>query len=381
MPPTNDLAVYIHWPFCVSKCPYCDFNSHEAKAVDQSRWRDALLAELAHYHARTPNHRVTSVFFGGGTPSLMDPATTHDLIAAATRLWPAVPDVEITLEANPSTVEAGRFRDFRAAGVNRLSMGLQALNDDDLRFLGRPHTVAEALAALAIARKTFDRFSFDLIYARPGQTLDGWRAELTRALDYVGGHLSVYQLTIEDGTAFAPRHARGEFSLPDDDTLAALFDLTQEMLERAGLPAYEISNHARPSQECRHNLTYWQGGDYIGVGPGAHGRIGTLATRQHRAPDIWLERTAREGHATQEATELAPLERAEERVMTGLRLADGIDLAQFQALSGLEFADVVDRKGLAAMIEGGFITVDEARAAPTPAGRLLLNGVTRALLG
>lgn len=386
-----DLAVYIHWPFCVSKCPYCDFNSHEAKAVDHARWRDALLAELRHYHAQTSGHRVTSVFFGGGTPSLMDPATTHALIEAVTKLWPVADDVEITLEANPSTVEAGRFRDFRTAGINRLSMGLQALNDADLQFLGRPHTVAEALAALEIARKTFDRYSFDLIYARPNQTLDGWRAELTEALTLAAGHLSVYQLTIEEGTAFAPRFARGEFHLPDEDTLAAMFDLTQDVLAEAGLPAYEISNHARPGQECRHNLTYWQGGDYIGIGPGAHGRLSVIdadgrsgrgiATRQHRAPDIWLERVMANGHATQEALALTPSERAEERVMTGLRLTGGIDLARFRGLGGLDFTDVVDRDGLARMIDGGFVVMDEARVAATPQGRLLLNGVTRALLG
>lgn len=376
-----DLAVYLHWPFCVSKCPYCDFNSHEAKAIDQGRWRDALLAELAHYHAQTPNHRVTSIFFGGGTPSLMDPRTTQSLIDTIAKLWAVSADVEITLEANPSTVEAGRFSDFRSAGINRLSMGIQALNDVDLKFLGRPHTVAEALAALDIAQRNFNRYSFDLIYARPGQTVDLWEAELTQAVALAGDHLSVYQLTIEDGTPFAPRFARGEFHLPDEECAAQMFDLTQELLAHAGLPAYEISNHARAGQESRHNMTYWQGGDYIGIGPGAHGRIGALATRQHRAPDIWLERVGLHGHATQETRTLPPRERAEERVMTGLRLTEGINLAQFHQLSGLDFDAVVDPSGLAQMIEGGFLTRTPHRVAATPPGRLLLNGITRALLG
>ncbi|MGE5503644.1 MAG: radical SAM family heme chaperone HemW, partial [Actinomycetota bacterium] len=271
---TASLAVYIHWPFCLSKCPYCDFNSHVAAAIDQRRWRAALLAELEWFAALAPGRTVTSIFFGGGTPTLMDPDTAGALVDRVKALWATAPDLEVTLEANPSTVEAGRFRAFRAAGVGRLSLGIQALDDAALKLLGRRHDLAEALAALAVARQTFDRFSFDLIYARPGQTVAAWRDELARALDMAGDHLSLYQLTIEEGTAFAPVFARGDLVLPPEDEAAEMFEATQDMTAAAGLPAYEVSNHARPGQESRHNLTYWLGGDYAGVGPGAHGRLG-----------------------------------------------------------------------------------------------------------
>ncbi|HLO76499.1 MAG TPA: radical SAM family heme chaperone HemW, partial [Magnetospirillum sp.] len=294
------FGIYIHWPFCLSKCPYCDFNSHVAASIDQPRWRAALLAELEHFAQAKPGATVTSIFFGGGTPSLMEPATAGALIERVAALWPTAPGLEITMEANPSTVEAGRFRDFRAAGVGRLSLGVQALDDQSLKFLGRRHDAGEALAALGVAGRLFPRFSFDLIYARPGQSPAAWRAELARALSLAGDHLSMYQLTIEDGTAFAPAHARGDFELPSEDDQAAMFEITQELTAAAGLPAYEVSNHARPGGECRHNLTYWLGGDYVGVGPGAHGRLNGQALRQHRAPDIWLERVESHGHATQD---------------------------------------------------------------------------------
>ncbi len=374
------FGIYIHWPFCLSKCPYCDFNSHEAAAIDHQSWRNALLTELDWYAALAHGRTVTSVFFGGGTPSLMEPATVAALLERIAQHWTIAPAVEITLEANPSTVEAQRFLDFKAAGINRLSMGVQALDNQILSFLGRRHDVAESLTAIELARKTFDRYSFDLIYARPGQTVHSWRQELDRALELCGDHLSVYQLTIEDGTAFAPRYNRGEFALPDESVQIDLFTVTQEVLDHAGLPAYEISNHARPGQECHHNLTYWMGGDYLGIGPGAHGRLWNAATRQHRAPDVWLERVARQGHGTQERVDLSVRERAEEMVMTGLRLTRGLHRGLFKMVSGMELNAVIDGKGLAELVEGGFITADQTAIKATETGRLMLNAVTAKLL-
>ena len=375
------FGIYIHWPFCLSKCPYCDFNSHVADTIDQGRWRAALLRELEHFAALKPMTEVTSVFFGGGTPSLMDPGTAGALIERVAALWPVAPGLEITLEANPSTVEADRFRDFRAAGINRLSLGVQALDDDALRFLGRRHDAGEALRALDIAGTLFPRFSFDLIYARPGQTPAAWRAELDRALALAGDHLSMYQLTIEEGTAFAPAHARGEFQLPPEDEQAEMFEITRALTAQAGLPAYEVSNHARPGGECRHNLTYWLGGDYVGVGPGAHGRLNNAAFRQHRAPDIWLGRVEANGHATQESEALDPATRAEELVMMGLRLVDGIDADTFAAVAGQRLWDVLDARGLARMEEGGFVERTAHGLRATPAGLLVLNALTAELLG
>jgi oxygen-independent coproporphyrinogen-3 oxidase len=374
------FGIYIHWPFCLSKCPYCDFNSHAVQAIDQPRWRAALLVELAHFAGVASGGTVTSIFFGGGTPSLMDPETAGALIAAVKRHWPTAPDLEVTLEANPSTVEAARFRAFRAAGVNRLSLGVQALDDAALKFLGRHHTLAEALDALEVARHTFDRFSFDLICARPGQTVARWRDEMARALELAGGHLSLYQLTIEQGTAFAPAYARGDFALPSEDEAAALFEATQEMMEAAGLPAYEISNHARPGQESRHNLTYWRGGDYVGVGPGAHGRLGGVAFRQHRAPEAWLAGVETQGHATRLREPLDPAVRRQELVMMGLRLTAGIDAATFRAVGGAPLAEVLDPDGLSHMVDGGFVEWDGRVVRVTSKGRLLLNSVTAALI-
>ncbi|MEW5728316.1 MAG: radical SAM family heme chaperone HemW [Pseudomonadota bacterium] len=374
------FGIYIHWPFCLSKCPYCDFNSHVAGHIDQSSWRAALLDELAWFAGIAPGREVTSIFFGGGTPSLMAPATAGALIERIGALWPVAGDVEITLEANPTSVEAGRFKAFRAAGVNRLSLGVQALDDAALKFLGRRHDSAEALAALRLARETFPRFSFDLIYARPGQSLAAWRAELARALEMAGDHLSVYQLTIEEGTAFAPAHARGDFVLPDEDTAAAMFEATQVLCAEAGLPAYEVSNHARPGGECRHNLLYWRGGDYVGIGPGAHGRLGGEAFRQHRAPAVWMERVERDGHATQDREPLDPATRAEELVMMGLRLVDGIDAETFSAVAGRSLWQVVDADAVARLAEGGFITRSPAGLRATARGMLVLNAVTAGLL-
>ena len=369
------FGVYVHWPFCLSKCPYCDFNSHAVQAIDQKRWRAALLAELHHFAAETKSRRPTSIFFGGGTPSLMDPDTVGAVVAAVKGQWDCAPDLEVTLEANPTSVEAGRFAGFRDGGVNRLSLGLQALDDDALGFLGREHSAAEALAALRVAQATVSRVSFDLIYARPGQSLAAWRGELARALDLAGEHLSVYQLTIEEGTAFAPRHARGGFALPDDDLATALFETTQAMTAAAGLPAYEISNHARPGAECRHNLTYWRGGEWLGIGPGAHGRFGGEALAQHRSPGAWLAAVEALGHGTVSRDALDPVERAEERVMMGLRLSTGLDAA---ALA--EVAPVLDPAGLARLRDGGFVVADESGLRATASGRMVLNAVLAALL-
>ncbi|CAA7620959.1 radical SAM family heme chaperone HemW [Magnetospirillum sp. SS-4] len=369
------FGLYIHWPFCLSKCPYCDFNSHAAGVIDHARWRRALLAELDHFASETRGRRLDSVFFGGGTPSLMEPGTVAALMEAAGRHWSLAPDLEATLEANPTSVETGRFRAFREAGINRLSLGIQALDDESLRFLGRRHSGAEALAALAAARAVFPRVSFDLIYARPGQTRERWRDELALALALAGGHLSLYQLTVEDGTAFAPLHRAGAFALPGDDEAAALFELTQEMTALAGLPAYEISNHARPGAECRHNLIYWRGGDWVGIGPGAHGRLNGEATAQARSPSQWLAAVEAAGHATETREMLDADSLRQERLLMGLRLTEGIGPDR---LAGLE--PVLDAAGLKRMIDGGFVTRDAAGLRATARGRLVLNGVLAALV-
>ena len=382
------FGLYIHWPFCISKCPYCDFNSHVAERVDQGAWQTALRAELAHFAARTPGRRLTSIFFGGGTPSLMDPATTEVLIQDARRAWTPANDLEVTLEANPGTVDAERFAAFRAAGIDRLSMGVQALNDADLKFLGRKHGVEEARTAWRAASKIFERVSFDLIYARPGQTADAWKAELREALDEVDRcgitHLSLYQLTMEDGTPMAADHARGAFRLPDEDNAASLYEITQTLCEAAGFPAYEISNHAREGAACRHNLTYWRGGDYVGVGPGAHGRVTlngvTHATRQMKAPALWLKKVERDGAGTQEEEVLPADARAEELVMTALRTTEGIDKTRFARLSGREVAATVNQEALAMLVREGLMIETPDALQTTARGRLALNAVVRALL-
>ncbi|MCC6471390.1 MAG: coproporphyrinogen III oxidase [Alphaproteobacteria bacterium] len=373
------LAVYVHWPFCRSKCPYCDFNSHVREAVDQRRWRAALLRELDHWAERVPGRTVTSLFFGGGTPSLMEPETVAAVIARVGARWTMAADVEITLEANPTSVEAARFAALADAGVNRVSLGVQALDDAALRFLGRQHAAREALDAVALAHRHFARSSFDLIYARPGQTAAQWRAELAAALSHAGEHLSVYQLTIEPQTAFEGAYRRGAFALPDEDTAVALFEATQELMERAGRPLYEISNHARPGAECRHNLAYWRYADYVGIGPGAHGRprIGgaKFAARQHRAPEAWLERVERQGHATTACDALQPAAQAEEALMMGMRLAEGIDAARFRAATGVALDDALDPQGLAAMIEGGFVERTAGGIRATREGLVRLDAV------
>lgn len=378
------FGIYIHWPFCLSKCPYCDFNSHVAETIDQAGWRQALLLELEIAAGNLAGRTVTSVFFGGGTPSLMDPATCAALIERVGSLWPVAADIEITLEANPGTIDAARFAAFRAAGINRLSMGIQSLDDRSLAFLGRRHDAAQAIAAIGLARATFPRISFDLIYARPGQSEADWREELARAIDLSADHLSLYQLTIEPGTAFHPMAARGDFILPDDDQAASLYELTAAMTERAGLPAYEVSNHAAIGAECRHNLLYWQGDDFLGIGPGAHGRLTdatgvTRAHRRHRAPEIWRGMIMARGDGLSEENVIAPDERINELVMMGLRLRAGLSMRKFTALTGLSLIDTLDPHGLAEMIEDGLLHWQGDNLVASPRGMLLLNRVLLAL--
>ncbi|AWU94855.1 radical SAM family heme chaperone HemW [Azospirillum ramasamyi] len=378
------FAVYVHWPFCKSKCPYCDFNSHVRERVDHDRWRAGLLRELDHYADLTAGRTVTSIFFGGGTPSLMEPATVGAIIDRVAERWQIAKGLEVTLEANPTSVEADKFRAFRTAGINRVSLGIQALDDASLKFLGRQHNAAEATGAIELAARTFDRFSFDLIYARPGQTVAAWQAELARALDYAVGHLSVYQLTIEEGTAFYPLHARGDLVLPDEELAGDLYEATQSQLAAAGLPAYEISNHARPGEESRHNLTYWRYGDYVGIGPGAHGRLtldgDKFATRAHRAPEIWLERVERDGHGAAVPSPIDRDARGTELLMMGLRLREGVRLARLTEETGRTLDDFVEPAALSRLIEGGFLTRDADRVSATSEGLQRLNAVLSAIL-
>ncbi len=393
-PATDDASadpgfgIYVHWPFCASKCPYCDFNSHVREGVDQARWRRALLAELEHFAAETAGgagkQAVTSIFFGGGTPSLMPAETVAAVIEAVRAHWPASASPEITLEANPGDGDAGRFRAYREAGVDRLSLGVQSLDDAALRFLGRRHDAAQARAAIAIAQAAFPRVSFDLIYALPGQSVRAWRAALAEALALAGEHLSVYQLTIEPGTEFHTRHRMGAFDVPGDDAAASLYEATQEVLSGAGLPAYEVSNHARPGGACRHNLTYWLYGDYAGIGPGAHGRL-TLAghktaIRQTRLPERWLEQVETRGHATAERRAVPPDEQIDELLMMGLRLDRGVGRDRFVAVAGCELEAALDTAALERLAAGGFVEIDAAGLRATPSGRLRLNAVLAELL-
>lgn len=367
------LALYIHWPFCVRKCPYCDFNSHVRAAVDEDQWRDALLADLAHEAALTPGRRLSSIFFGGGTPSLMPPATAAALIAAAQAHWGFTPDIEITLEANPSSVEAARFADLAQAGVNRVSLGLQALDDPALVFLGRAHGLDEGLAALATAQRAFERVSIDLIYARPGQSAGDWAAELARALAFGTEHLSLYQLTIEPGTRFATLAAQGKLVPLDTERAADLFEQTRAMTAAAGRPAYEVSNHARPGAESRHNLTYWRYGDYLGVGPGAHGRRLGRATLRHKKPENFLAATARNGHGIQSEDVLPADIRAAEALMMGLRLDEGVDLARLAALTGRAPDALVDGTAVRRLAAHGLVAQTGDRLRVLPAGMLVLD--------
>ena len=422
------LALYIHWPFCLAKCPYCDFNSHVRERLPQSRFRDALRRELAWEAGRLGRRTLTSIFFGGGTPSLMEPETVAALIDDARRLFEPADDIEITLEANPTSVEAGRFVAFRDAGVNRASIGVQSLDPAALRMLGREHSATQAIAALETARAVFPRISFDLIYARPGQTLAAWRAELRQALALAADHLSLYQLTIEPGTKFEAMHRRGDIVLPDEDTGAALYEATAEEAERFGLSAYEVSNYAVPGGESRHNLAYWRYADYAGIGPGAHGRItlpsssllpsdaplplsfprkravrgdgivlgsrrrrtneesrnhkgeGLIATRRHRAPEPWAERVERDGHGTVEEVPLEPIERAREMLLMGLRLTEGIDPVRFSIRAGVRLEAALEPSVLQQAIDEGYLVWRGTSLAATQAGRLRLDAMLAAIV-
>ncbi len=379
LPDTGEpgFGIYIHWPFCAAKCPYCDFNSHvRHQPVDQKRFVSAFLKEMETMRAISGPKVVTSIFIGGGTPSLMDPETVGAILDGVSRHWRVPQGIEITMEANPSSVEATRFRGYRAAGVNRVSLGVQALNDRDLKLLGRLHDVEDALKAIRLAREIFPRMSFDLIYARPDQTIAAWEAELKQAISYAVDHLSLYQLTIEEGTAFYGLHKAGKLIVPDGDHSAALYEATQEITAAQGLPAYEVSNHARPGAESRHNLTYWRYGDYAGIGPGAHGRLSLgrdkLATATERNPEAWLKRVEEHGHGMVEQELLSAEEQADELLLMGLRLREGVDLARWQMLSQRD----PDPKREALLLEHGFIErLGNSRLRCTSSGMLILDAV------
>jgi putative oxygen-independent coproporphyrinogen III oxidase len=373
-------ALYIHWPFCLAKCPYCDFNSHVRDTVDVDAWQDALLADMRHEAALASGERLGSIFFGGGTPSLMPPALVARLLEEAQSLWSFDEGIEITLEANPSSVEASKFTDLADAGINRVSLGLQALDDDTLRFLGRLHDANEGLAALDIAQRAFSRVNFDLIYARPGQRPADWHAELARALALGTGHLSLYQLTIEPGTRFATMVREGAFEPLDDERAADLYELTQALTGSAGLPAYEISNHARGGEESRHNLTYWRYQDYCGIGPGAHGRRGGSATVRHKKPENWLSAIARNGHGIAEERALSIPEQASEAMLMGLRLAEGVDVAALALRLGIAASELVDPAKLAFYRQQGLTWAEGPRVGVMLAGMPLLDALLAELV-
>jgi putative oxygen-independent coproporphyrinogen III oxidase len=373
------LALYIHWPFCLSRCPYCDFNAHVREVIPQQRFREALRRELAWEAERLGRRPLRSIFFGGGTPSTMEPETVGLLLQDARALFDVRDDVEVTLEANPTSVETSRLAALRDCGVNRISIGIQSLEAAPLEMLGRRHSVAQAIAALEIARGIFPRVSFDLIYARPGQSLAAWRSELRRALELVADHLSLYQLTIEPGTKFESLHRQGAIVLPEDDLAAALYDATQEEAARFGLLPYEISNYAKPGAESRHNLRYWRYGDYAGIGPGAHGRLdlrGTLtATRRHRAPEYWADRVEQSGHGMTDEIALDADEKCREMLLMGLRLAEGVPADRFQARTGRSLRSALDADGLRRASEEGYVTWHDGRLIATSEGRRRLDAL------
>lgn len=386
------LAIYIHWPFCKSKCPYCDFNSHVSNAIDHEAWLVAYLKEIDYVAAQLKGRCVTSIFFGGGTPSLMEPSTVAGILDHIQKRWNISNDIEITLEANPTSIEAQKFQDFKIAGINRVSIGVQSLRDDDLKFLGREHSAAEAVKAVILANNIFDRVSFDLIYARPDQIIDDWKKELSEALEYSKGHLSLYQLTIEQGTPFYAQHARGDFRIPEADQGGEFYEVTQEILDKANMPAYEISNHAVAGQESKHNMAYWQYGDYAGIGPGAHGRL-TLkspyagnpetdqpeqgyrkfGTRTHRAPDIYLQKVTEQGHAYHPYEEISTNEQFIEQMMMGLRLKQGVSLNDFDISK-------INQNKLQDLIKEGLLEKTDTHLCPTLAGMQRLNGVLSYLI-
>ncbi len=379
----QDVALYVHWPFCLSKCPYCDFNSHVRDVIPERRFAAALGTELTHEAARLGRRRLGSIFFGGGTPSLMRPESVAELIELARTLFDPAPDLEVTLEANPTSVEAARLRGFREAGVTRVSLGVQALDDEALRGLGRAHSAADAIVALELARRLFPRISFDLIYARPGQALPAWRAELDRALALVSDHLSLYQLTIEPGTRYEALHRQGLIALPDDDSAAALYEETADVASRHGLEPYEVSNYARPGAQSRHNLAYWRYQDYAGIGPGAHGRLtldGALfATRRHRAPEPWVTRVERSGSGETSCAPLSMRDRTREMLLMGLRLSEGIGAASFLARTGTTLTSALDAGVLRAAEEEGYLMWHDDCLKVTLSGRLRLDALLGAL--
>ena len=381
---TEAIGIYIHWPFCASKCQYCDFNVHVWDAIDHADWCAAYVKTIAHYAERVPGRRVASVFFGGGTPSLMQPSTIQSILETIEQHWDVDPNVEITLEANPTSVETEKFKAFRSAGVNRVSLGVQALNDADLKFLGRKHDLAQALAAIETAGQLFERFSFDLIYARPGQTMAAWQAELEYALRLQRGHLSLYQLTIERSTPFYLDHAQGKFVMPDDGVAADFYNLTQDITEQSGLPAYEVSNHAQAGHESVHNLIYWQYGDYIGIGPGAHGRLTIngkkYATREHAAPDIWMQRVREQGFGYNPFVHVPPTERFAEALMMGLRLPGGVSVAKLEAEGQCSFDALIDLSRMETAIAQGWMAYDQSHLILTREGMLRLNALLPFLL-
>lgn len=381
----RDLAVYIHWPFCAHKCPYCDFNSHVRERIEESDWQQAYLRSIDYYADQIGERSIKSIFFGGGTPSLMNP----DIVAAITERiqarWRMANDCEITLEANPTSVEIDKFRAFRLAGVNRVSIGVQSLDDKVLKFLGRQHSAEEAVRAVQTAGEVFDRYSFDLMYARPEQTLQEWRTELQDALQYAAGHMSLYQLTIEKGTAFYTQHQRGDFIMPDDDRGADFYELTQEIMDGAGLPLYEVSNHAGAGQESLHNQTYWRYGEYVGIGPGAHGRVHVngqyRATRAHKAPEVWMDRVRAHGHGAHPFEALDTEKRFAEALMMGLRLTEGVSRTRLNALSGCIFEDQIAEDKLLRLEKEGYLDCpDDDRIVPTIAGLQRLNAMLGYLL-
>jgi putative oxygen-independent coproporphyrinogen III oxidase len=373
----NAFGIYVHWPFCKAKCPYCDFNSHvRHQAVDSNRFASALVTELKTMASRTPGRTVTSIFFGGGTPSLMPPQAVAKVLDGIAALWPVHETAEITLEANPTSVEAENFRGYRTAGVNRVSVGVQSLNEDDLKALGRQHTPDEALQAFQLAAKIFPRVSFDMIYARPQQSMRSWRDELTTALKAQEGHMSLYQLTIEPETRFADLYAAGALTIPEDDLAADLYDLTQELTENAGLQCYEISNHAKPGHESAHNLLYWRYGEYAGVGPGAHGRLhegdSPIATVTEKYPETWLTRVEQHSHALVQEEIVSPASQAREMLLMGLRIAEGVDLQRYEQMAGQPMAQAK----IVAMMDLGLVVMrGNSRLAATQAGRRILNAV------
>ncbi len=383
--PKKHLAIYVHWPFCLSKCPYCDFNSHVQKLVDKTRWRKALCSDLNHKVKTTNQHLVTSIFFGGGTPSLMPPEIVAAVILEIKKNWELAENIEITLEANPTSSEAERFSFFKEAGINRLSLGIQSLDDASLKFLGRDHNAKEAINALEAAHEVFPRISFDMIYARSNQTIKSWKHELMNALKLASGHISLYQLTIEKGTTFYSQLQKGDFTLPDEKNSAEFFEVTQEMTQTRGYEPYEISNYARSGDACTHNLSYWRYNDFLGIGPGAHSRIqnslnGTFALSQHTAPENWLKAVEESGHGTNRTQSLTKDQSAEEMLMMGLRLSEGINKKRFISRMGMKLEQFINLSALKRLNNAGFVLNNEERLCITPRGRILLNSVLSDLL-